>query len=146
MHLSLAHGTRHVSQPSKLAIAGALPLITYVGLTAFWTFPEWGGLEPPQAFSLAKHLVVVLLIAASLLFYSRVGSWFALAWCAFVPFERYMALFREVMAVVSGGDWSLAAIDVVRIMLLLASLFLSAALVFNIYRRSTPTASVQADA
>lgn len=135
-----------MSRPSKLAIAVAVPLVTYVALTAFWTFPEWGGLESTQAFALAKHLVVVLLIAGSLLFYSRVGSWVALAWCAFVPFERYVVLFHEVVAVASGSGRSLAAIDIVRIALLLASLVLSAVLVFSIYRRSAVTASVQADA
>lgn len=135
-----------MSPPSKLAIAVALPLVAYVALTAFWTFPEWGELEPTQAFALAKHLGVVLLIAASLLFYSRVGSWVALAWCAFVPFERYVALFHEVVAVASGAERSLAAIDLVRMVLLLVSLLLSAALVFTIHRRSTTTTSVQADA
>lgn len=135
-----------MSLPSKLAIAVALPLVAYVGLTAFWTFPEWGALEPNQAFALAKHLIVVLLIAASLLFYSRVGSWVALAWCAFVPFERYVALFHEIAAVASGSGRSLATIDIVRIALLLASLILSAVLVFSIYRRSTVTASIHADA
>ena len=133
-----------MSPPSKLAMAVSLPLVAYVGLTAFWTFPEWGGLDATQAFALAKNLVVALLIVVSVLFYSRVGSWFALAWCAFVPFERYVALFREVVAFSSGADRSLASIDIVRIMLLLASLLLSAALVFNIHRRSTTT--VQADA
>jgi hypothetical protein len=146
MHLSLAHGALQVSPPSKLAIAVALPLVAYVGLTAFWTFPEWGGLEPTQAFALAKHLVVVLLIAVSLLLYSRVGSWVALAWCAFVPFERYVALFQDVVAVASGADRSLAAIDIVRIVLLLASLLLSAALVSRIHRGSTAAADAQADA
>ena len=135
-----------MSPPSKLAIAVALPLVAYVGLTAFWTFPEWGALESTHAFALAKHLIVVLFIAASALFYSRVGSWVALAWCAFVPFERYVALFHEIVGVASGSGLSLAAVDIVRIVLLLASLVLSAVFVFSIHRRPVGTASVQADA
>ena len=135
-----------MSSPSKFAIAVALSLVAYVGLTAAWTFPEWGALETTQAIALAKHLVIVLLIAASLVFYTRVGSWVALAWCAFVPFERYVALFREIVAVASGAAWSIAAIDVVRIALLLVSLLLSAVLVFNIHRHATAARGVQADA
>src|SRR5512139_1233328 len=135
-----------MSSPPKLAIAVALPLVAYVGLTAAWTFPEWGALEGTQAFALAKHLVIVTLIAASLLFYTRVASWVALAWCAFVPFERYAALFHEIVAVAPGSAWSIAAIDVVRIVLLLVSLLLSAVLVFNTHRRSTTSGGVQPNA
>ena len=135
-----------MSLPHKFAIAVALSLVAYVGLTVAGTFPEWGALEATQAFALSKHLVIVLLIAASLLFYTRVGSWVALAWCAFVPFERYVALFREIVAVASGAAWSVAAIDVVRIALLLVSLLLSAVLVFNIHRHATATRAAQADA
>ena len=146
MHLRPTHEALLMSPPPKLAIAVALPLVAYVGLTAFWVFPEWGALEPTQAFAIAKHLVVVVLIAASLLFYSRIGSWVALAWCAFVPFERYVALFHEVTAVASGAAWSIATIDIVRILLLLASFILSAVLVLNLYHRSTATAGVRVDA
>lgn len=135
-----------MSSPPKLAIAVALALVAYVGLTVAWTFPEWGAFENTQAFAFAKHLVIVLLIAATLLFYTRVGSWVTLAWCAFVPFERYAALFREIVAVASGAGWSIAAIDVVRIALLLVSLLLSAVLVFHIHRHTTATSGVQADA
>ena len=130
----------------KLAIAVAVPLVAYVGLTAAWAFPGWGALDSTQAFALGKHLVIVLLIAGSLFFYTRVGSWVALAWCAFVPFERYVALFREFASIASGATWSMAAIDVVRIVLLLVALLFSAALVFNTYRRSTTTSGVQRNA
>lgn len=134
-----------MSLPSKLAIAIALPLVAYVALTAFWAFLEWSWLEPTQAFSLAKHLVVVLSISALLLFYSQVGGWVSLAWCSIVPFERYADLFREVVAVASGAERSLATIDLVRIVLLLVSLLLSAGLVFTIQRGPTADTSVQTD-
>jgi len=135
-----------MSERPKLVYAVALPLVAYVALTAIWVFPEWGNLETTQAFAIAKHLGVVLLIVASLFFYLRAGCWVALAWCAIVPFERYGALLQEFSAVASGATWSLVAVDVIRILLLLAACLLAGALVFSVHIRRTATTSLQADA
>lgn len=130
----------------KLVFAVALALVAYIALTAIWVLPEWQSLEAAQAFAIAKHLVVVLLIVASLFFYPRVGCWVALTWSAIVPFERYVALFREIMAVASGAPFSIAVVDIVRVLLLFAACVLSAALVFTVQRYRTASSSVQADA
>jgi hypothetical protein len=136
MHLS---GGAVKSQRPKLAYAASSFLVAYVALTAIWVLPQWGSFESTQAFSIAKHLVIILLIVASLLFYPRVGSWVALAWCAFVPIERYGMLFQDISSVITGAAWSLAAIDVVRILLLLAACLLSGALVFSMLLRNKNT-------
>ncbi|WP_175699324.1 hypothetical protein [Burkholderia ambifaria] len=101
MHLSNIAGNRKVSDRPKLVYVAALSLVAYVVLTTVWF--EWGNLEGAQIFSMVKHLVVVLLLVASLFFYLRAGCWATLAWCAFVPLARYGALFREFSSVVTGG-------------------------------------------
>lgn len=133
-----------MSDRPKLVYVVALPLVTYVVLTTLWL--EWGNLEGAQLFSIVKHLVVVLLLVASLFFYLRVGCWATLAWCAFVPLERYRALFSEFSSVAAGGPWSLAGVDVVRILLLFIACLLSAALVFMVQFRSPAAAQASADA
>ncbi|WP_155420379.1 hypothetical protein [Burkholderia cepacia] len=90
-----------MSDRPKFVYVVALPLVTYVVLTAVGL--EWGNLEGAQLFSMVKHLVVVLLLVASLFFYIRAGCWATLAWCVFVPFERYRTLFSEFSSVVAGG-------------------------------------------
>ncbi|AXV79727.1 hypothetical protein CJO79_22830 (plasmid) [Ralstonia solanacearum] len=144
MHLSNLAGNRKMSDRPKLVYVVALPLVTYVVLTTLWL--EWGNLEGAQLFSIVKHLVVVLLLVASLFFYLRVGCWATLAWCAFVPLERYRALFSEFSSVAAGGPWSLAGVDVVRILLLFIACLLSAALVFMVQFRSPAAAQASADA
>lgn len=99
-----------MSDRPKLVYVVALPLVTYVVLTTLWL--EWGNFEGAQLVSMVKHLVVVLLLVASLFFDLRVGCWATLAWCAFVPLERYGALFSEFSSVAAGGPWSLAGVDV----------------------------------
>lgn len=138
-------GNLAMSARPKLVYAVALPLVAYVALTIIWLFPDLGNLDATQAFAIGKHLVVVLFITASLFFYLRVGSWVALAWCAFIPFERYAALFQDIVAVSSGAPWSLAAIDIVRVLLLLTACLFSGVLIFIVHRR-TDTAPVQANA
>lgn len=133
-----------MSDRPKLVYLVALPLVTYVVLTTLWL--EWGSLEDAQLFSIAKHLVIVLLLVASLFFYLRVGCWATLAWCAFVPFERYGALFSEFSSVAAGGTWSLAGVDVIRILLLFLACLLSAALVFIVQFRSPAAVQAPADA
>ena len=130
----------------KLVFAVALPLVAYVALTAIWLLPDLRSLEATQAFAIAKHLAIILLIVASLFFYLQVGCWVALAWCVFVPFERYVALFRELMAVSSGASWSVATVDIVRIFLLLTACILSVALVVNVHLHRTKSAEGRADA
>ncbi|MET2525946.1 hypothetical protein [Ralstonia pseudosolanacearum] len=133
-----------MSDRPKLVYVVALPLVTYVVLTTLWL--EWGNLEGAQLVSMVKHLVVVLLLVASLFFDLRVGCWATLAWCAFVPLERYGALFSEFSSVAAGGPWSLAGVDVVRILLLFIACPLSAALVFMVQFRSLAAAQASADA
>lgn len=138
MHLSNKAGNRNVSDRPKLVYVVALPLVAYVVLTTVWF--EWGTLEGAQLFSMVKHLAIVLFLVASLFFYLRAGCWATLAWCAFVPLGHYGALFREFSSVVTGGPWSLAGVDIVRILLLFIACLLSAALVFVVQFRS-PTAA-----
>lgn len=133
-----------MSDRPKLVYVVALPLVTYVVLTTLWL--ERGNLEGAQLFSMVKHLVVVLLLVASLFFYLRVGCWATLAWCAFVPLERYGALFSEFSSVAAGRPWSLAGVDVVRILLLFIACLLSAALVFTVQFLSPAAAKASADA
>ncbi len=133
-----------MSDRPKLVYVVALPLVTYVVLTTLWL--EWGNFEGAQLVSMVKHLVVVLLLVASLFFDLRVGCWATLAWCAFVPLERYGALFSEFSSVAAGGPWSLAGVDVVRILLLFIACPLSAALVFMVQFRSPAAAQASADA
>ena len=130
----------------KLVFAVALPLVAYVALTVIWLLPDLGSLEATQVFAIAKHLVIILLIVASLFFYLQVGCWVALAWCAFVPFERCAALLRELMAVSSGASWSVATVDIVRIFLLLTAGILSVALVINVHLNRTKSAEGRVDA
>jgi hypothetical protein len=101
---------------------------------------EWGDLEGAQLFAVVKHLAIVLLLVASLFFYLRMGCWATLAWCAFVPLERYGALFRELSSVAAGSAWSWAGIDLARILLLFIACLLSAALALMVQFRS-PTAT-----
>jgi hypothetical protein len=143
MHLLISEPNVMPNRP-KLVYAVALPLVAYVALTALWV--EWRGLGGTQLFSIVKHLIVILLLVASLFFYLRIGCWATLAWCAFVPFERYGSLFQEFSAVMSGAALSLAAVDIVRILLLLAACFLSGALVFAVHFRSQAPSSASADA
>ncbi|WP_423382757.1 hypothetical protein [Burkholderia sp. LMG 32019] len=133
-----------MSDRPKLVYVVAMPLVTYVVLTTVRL--EWGNLEGAQLFSMVKHLVVVLLLVASLFFYLRAGCWATLAWCAFAPLERYGALFSAFSSVAAGGAWSLAGVDVVRILLLFIACLLSAALVFVVQFRSPAAAQASADA
>ncbi len=132
-----------VNRP-KLVYVVAIPLVFYVALTALWV--DWPSLEGAQLYAMAKHLVIVSLLVASLFFYLRIGCLATLAWCALVPFERYGALFQEFSAVLSGETLSLAFIDVARIVLLLAACLLSAALAFAAYFRPTTPGPANADA
>lgn len=138
-------GETYMSARPKLVYGVASPLVAYVALTVIWLLPDLRTLDLTQAFAIGKHLAVVLLITASLFFYLRVGSWIALAWCAFVPFERYLALFQDIAAVSTGAAWSFAPVDVVRVLLLLTACLTAGALVFNVHRR-IPAAPVQTQA
>ena len=120
---------------SKLVYAAAFPLATYLVLTTIGVITEWGNFDSTQAFAIAKHLVTVFVIAVSLLFYPRVGSLVALAWCVFVPFERYGMLFQNITSVVFGAGWSMATIVVIRIVLLLTACLLSGVLAYIIHLR-----------
>jgi hypothetical protein len=144
MHLLIASETLAMSDRPKLVYAVALPLVSYVVLTAFWV--DWHSLEGTQLFAITKHLVVLLPLVMSLFFFLHVGCWATLAWSAVVPFERYVALFQELSAVMSGADFSLAAVDVIRILLVLAACLLSGALVFVVHFRAASSSSVRADA
>jgi hypothetical protein len=144
MHIN--HSVKlNMSAHPKLVYGVALPLVAYVALTVIWLFPDLRALDSTQAFAIGKHLAVVLVITASLFFYLRVASWIALAWCAFVPLERYLALFQDIAAVSAGAAWSLERVDIVRVLLLLTAGLISGALVFNVHRR-TPAPSVQTHA
>lgn len=143
MYLSRLAENLKMSDRPKLVYVVALPLVTYVVLTTLWL--QWGNLEGAQLLSMVKHLVVILLLVASLFFYLRVGCWATLAWCAFVPLERYGTLFNEFSSVAAGQPWSWAGVDVIRILLLFIACLLSAALVFMVQFLSPAAARASAD-
>jgi hypothetical protein len=135
-----------LSSKPKLIYAIALPLVIYIVITAIWLLSNWSALESTQALSIARHLGVLLLIVGALFYQPRMGSWFVLAWCAFVPFERYVVLFREISSVLSGAPWSVTGIDIFRILLLLTAGLLAGVLVYNLHFRRKTVVSAQADA
>lgn len=135
-----------MSTRPRLAYGVALPLVIYIVLTVIWILPDWSALDSTQAFSVISHLGGLAFVIATLFFQPRMGCWFTLAWCVFVPFERYVLLLQEMISLVSGAPLSLAGIDIVRIFLLLIGGALAGALVFVLHFRRSKSASVQADA
>lgn len=126
-----------MSSKPKLVYAIALPLIAYAALTVIWLFPDWDALDASQASSIITHLGALLLVVAILYFHPRIGCWFALTWCAFVPLEYYAILFEEMTRMFSGAPRTLAEVDVIRILLLMTAGILSATLAsFLHFRRS----------
>ncbi len=99
-----------------------------------------------EAFLIAKHLAVVLIIVGMLYYQPRLGPWAALLWCAIVPFERYVMLLQELGNVFSGAASSMHGLDITRIVLLMISTVISGLIVFNMHYRQKSEAGVANDA
>jgi hypothetical protein len=110
----------------KLTLIAALLFTIYVGITAAVIYPLWPELSATEAFSVIKHIGVLLALIVYLIIQPKIGSWFIAAWGVFVPLEKYLLLGNEVALRKIGTVGALGISDEIRLSLLLIATGVSA--------------------
>ena len=132
--------------PRWLPYVVATPFFLYIVISAFQLLPDWSARSGEENFAIAKHLVVLGGISAYLCINPRIGSWIAIAWGVFVPFERYQLLLSTLVR--GSLTDSFAPLDVVRLVILLVATCsaVSLAIAIALSSRVTHASATNADA
>jgi len=134
--------TERMNNKPVLLIAICL-FFLYVIVTVVQMSQEWAGLSSVEIFAFIKHLAIVLVIAAFILFKPKIGSLAAVAWGLVVPFERYYLLVGELLRGSLFEFVVFSRLDTARILLLFLGTCTSALLAYQlcISKNAAPSSS-----